>query len=206
MKDYSLNPAEYGTHKLVASEIGKGNIVLDVGCNKGYLKQLVPDNTFYGIDYNRDDLKSALKSGYKKVYQLDLNDYNRFRSKEKYDVIVFADILEHLLFPDKVLKFFVEHYLKRGGKIIISLPNVAHITVRLSLLRGRFVYTQSGILDRTHLHLYTVQTAGELIASSGLNIIQRKFSSNRLGRLIQHFPFLGTLLGFNLIFICRKKS
>ena len=72
MEEYSLNPAEYGTHKLVASEIGIKKRVLDVGCNKGYLKQLAPYNSFYGIDINGDDLKRAKESGYKKVYQLDL--------------------------------------------------------------------------------------------------------------------------------------
>ncbi len=206
MSKYLVNTAQYGTHRLIASEIGKGYLVLDLGCNKGYLKQFAPGNFFFGIDYNKKDLQEAKKNGYQKVYQLDLNDYKAFKVKEKFDVLIFADILEHLLFPDKVLRFFVDHYLQKGGKIIISLPNVAHITVRSRLLRGSFVYSESGILDRTHLHLYTLQTAGELITLSGLNIIQRKFSSNRLGRLIQHFPFLGTLLGFNLIFICRKKS
>lgn len=206
MEDYSLNPAKYGTHKLVASEIGINKTVLDVGCNKGYLRQLAPGNSFFGIDNNKKDLQEAKKNGYQKVYQLDLNDYKAFKVKDKFDVLIFADILEHLLYPDKVLRFFVDHYLKKDGKIIISLPNVAHITVRLGLMRGRFVYTQSGILDRTHLHLYTVQTARELITSSGLKIVKSMFSSNRLGRLIQYFPLLGTLLGFNLIFICRKKS
>lgn len=206
MPKYIVNTAQYGTHRLIASEIGEGNAVLDLGCNKGYLKQFAPGNSFLGIDYNGKDLQEAKKNGYQKVYQLDLNDYKAFKVRDKFDVLIFADILEHLLYPDKVLRFFVDHYLDSGGKIIISLPNVAHITVRLSLMRGRFVYTQSGILDRTHLHLYTVQTARELITSSGLKIVKSMFSSNRLGRLIQYFPFLGTLLGFNLIFICRKKS
>lgn len=206
MSVYGLNTAQFGTHYLIAQEMGSGNNILDVGCNKGYLKILAKNNNFYGIDLRSDDLSQAKRQGYKKVFKLDLNNYKSFKSKEKYEVIVFADILEHLIFPDKVLKFFVDHYLDSGGKIIISLPNVAHITVRLSLMRGRFVYTQSGILDRTHLHLYTVQTAGELITSSGLKIVKSMFSSNRFGRFIQHFPFSGTLLGFNLIFVCRKKS
>lgn len=206
MSVYGLNTARFGTHYLIAQELGSGNNILDVGCNKGYLKLLARDNDFYGIDLSSDDLSQAQRQGYKKVFKLDLNNYKSFKSKEKYEVIVFADILEHLLFPEKVLRFFVEHFLKKGGKIIISVPNIAHITVRLNLLKGSFVYTKSGILDRTHLHLYTLQTAGELISSSGLEIVQKKYSSNRFGRFIQHFPFSGTLLGFNLIFVCRKKS
>ncbi len=206
MSKYTVNTAEYGTHRLIASEIGIGKSVLDVGCNKGYLKKLAPKNYFYGIDSDRIDLKEAMKNGYQSVYHLDLNNYTSFKVKNKFDFLIFADILEHLLFPDKVLRFFVNGYLEKEGKIIISLPNVAHISIRYNLLKGSFIYTDSGILDRTHLHLYTLNSARELIDSSGLVIIQEKYSSNRLGRLIHHLPFSGTLLGFNLIFICRKKS
>lgn len=206
MSIYGLNEARFGTHQLIAGQIGTGKNVLDVGCNKGYLKTLVPANNFFGIDISAADLQQAKEHGYQKVYTLDLNKYKLFRSNKKFDVIVFADILEHLLFPDQVLRFFVNRYLKKGGDIVISLPNVAHVTVRFNLIRGRFVYTKSGILDRTHLHLYTLQTATELINSSGLHIIKYRFSSNRMGRFIQLFPFIGTLFGFNLIFVCRKKS
>lgn len=204
MDQYSLNTAEYGTHRLIACEIGSRNLVLDVGCSRGYLKQLAPNNTFYGIDYDYEDIKKAEKNGYKEVYHLDLNDYSRFRCKEKFDVIVFADILEHLLFPDRVLKYFVKIYLKEKGRVIISLPNVAHFSVRLPLLLGKFDYRESGILDKSHLHLYTLKTARVLISSCGLKIIKEKFSSNNFGRIIRFAPILGSLLGYNLIFICKK--
>lgn len=206
MEEYSLNPAEYGTHKLVASEIGTNNLVLDVGCNKGYLKKVAPNNIFYGIDYDEKDLQEASDSGYKKVYKLDLNKFENFKSDKKFDFLLFADILEHLSFPDKVLRFFVENYLKQNGRVIISLPNVANFSVRLNLLRGNFDYSESGILDKTHLHLYTLKSAKEMIARCDLKIVKVKFSSNHLGRLIKIFPFLSTLLGYNLIFLCQRKS
>lgn len=204
MEEYTLNPAEYGTHTLIASEIGTHNIVLDVGCNKGYLKKITPNNIFYGIDYGKNDLEKAKKEGYKKVYHLDLNNYQDFRCTEKFEVIVFADVLEHLLYPDKVLRYFVRNFLKENGRVIISLPNVANFTIRLSLLFGSFEYQESGILDKTHLHLYTLNSARKFISNCGLKIIKEKFSSNNFGKIIRFAPILGRLLGYNLIFICRK--
>jgi len=204
MENYFLNQAEYGTHRLIASEIGEDKLVLDIGCNKGYLKQLVSNNIFYGIDYDKNDLEGAKKEGFKKVYHLDLNNYQAFRCRKKFDVIVFADVLEHLLYPDKVLRYFINNSLKENGRVIISLPNVANISIRLNLLLGRFNYTESGILDRGHLHLYTLSSARKLISFCRLKIIREKFSSNLFGKIIKNFPFLGTFLGFNLIFVCKR--
>lgn len=204
MSVYGLNTARFGTHHLIAREISTGNNVLDVGCNKGYMKILVPDNNFYGIDVEKADLQQAKKNGYKKVYKIDLNKYNSFTPDKKFDVIVFADILEHLSYPDEVLSYFIQNFLKKNGKVIISLPNVAHFSIRGNLLIGKFNYTQSGILDNTHLHLYTLKSARKLLTSNNLVIQKEKFSSNFFGRAIKNFPFLGTFLGFNLIFVCKK--
>ena len=129
--------------------------------------------------------------------------------RDKFGVIVFSDVLEYLAHPEDVLQFFVSNYLKEHGRVIISLPNVAHVSVRLGLLLGNFTYTDAGILDRTHLHLYTLKTARELIASCGLRVEKEKFSSDRLGRLIRVFPAPGKRLGVNLIFCAKlwdKKS
>lgn len=206
MSVYGLNTARFGTHQLIAEELGSSNNILDVGCNKGYLKILAKDNNFCGIDLNSQDLAHARKLGYKRVYKLDLNKYKLFKSKEKFDVIVFADILEHLLHPEEVLSYFVRNYLEKNGKVIISLPNVANFLVRYNLLIGNFDYSDCGILDKTHLHLYTLKSAKELIGRCNLGILKVKYSSNFFGKFVKTFPFLGTLLGFNLIFVCQQES
>lgn len=205
MNNYSLNNNQFGTHKIVAENIGINRDVLDVGCNGGYLKKLVPNNVFYGIDYDEDSLVAAKKEGYQEVFKLDLNNYADFIADRKFDLIIFADVLEHLLLPEEVLIFFRQHYLKEQGRIIISLPNIANISVRGQLLFGNFNYVDNGILDRTHLHLYTLKTARNFIAAAGLKIDKERFSSNHFGRLIKILPFLSGILAYNLIFICRKN-
>lgn len=206
MDSYCFNRAKYGTHSLIAEEIGENKVVLDVGCNKGYLKLLADPNEFYGIDFDQNDLEEAGRMGYKEVFKLDLNRYEEFACDRTFDVIVFADVLEHLMYPNDALCFFLKKNLKKEGMVIISLPNVANIAIRFGLLFGKFDYTENGILDKTHLHLYTKKSAQSFIESAGLKIVKKKFSSNRFGRMTEAFPWLGGLLGFNLIFVCQRES
>jgi len=203
MQKYNFNNAKYGSHKLIANELGSGKLILDVGCNKGYLYNLAPNNIFYGIDYNGKELELA-KTNYEEVYRINLNNYKLFKVGLKFDVIIFADILEHLIYPEQVLRYFVSNYLKKTGKVILSLPNIANFSIRISLLFGKFNYTESGILDKTHLHLYTLKSAKRLIESCSLSIKKEKFSSNHFGFLIKRSHFLGSILGFNIILTCKR--
>jgi len=207
--NYQFNPASWGTHKIILSLLGEKKEVLDVGCASGYLGQHdKKKNRFWGIEIDSKQAKIARqKKSYQQVIVADVEKTNLSRlSKNKFDVIVFADILEHLVDPQKTLSFFCQNFLVKYGKVIISLPNVAHLSVRLNLLKGKFDYTKSGILDKTHLHLYTLKSAKELIDKSGLKVEKVVYSSNRFGWLIRRVPFLGTILGFNLIFLCKKES
>lgn len=204
---YQLNTKRFGTHHLIASEIGSDKIVLDVGCSSGYLKQLAPHNVFYGIDQDTKHLEQAERvAGYEKVFAIDVQHFEQFVTEKKFDVIVFADVLEHLTNRERALDYFVKQYLKPEGIVIISLPNVANIIIRLGLLFGKFDYTESGILDQTHVRLYTLKSAREFIRSCQLKITREKFSSDHLGWLLHYFPSLGKLLGYNLIFVCRPRS
>lgn len=74
-------------------------------------------------------------------------------------------VLEHLINPDKILKQLIS-ILKQDGLIFISVPNVANLTMRISLLFGQFNYSDRGILDRTHLRFFTQRTFSSLITSS----------------------------------------
>jgi 2-polyprenyl-3-methyl-5-hydroxy-6-metoxy-1,4-benzoquinol methylase len=205
MSIYDVNFARYGTHKLIAEELEKNLLILDVGCNKGYLKSLTDNsNTFYGLDSNEGDLEIAHQNGYVFIEKINLNEYGKLKLKKTFDVIIFADILEHVLHRNEILEFFIENHLKKNGRIIVSLPNVAHITIRLKLLFGDFTYTEAGILDKTHLHLFTLKSARDFIAACGLRIEREKFSSNRFGYILDLFPILGKLLGYNIILVCRR--
>jgi predicted TPR repeat methyltransferase len=89
--------------------------------------------------------------------------------KEPFDVIVAGDVLEHLPRPGDVLPT-LKRLLKSDGTLLVSLPNVANVTVRASLLAGRFPYADRGILDRTHLRFFTRASARALLEGAGFRI------------------------------------
>lgn len=92
-------------------------------------------------------------------------------SSDTFDhAIVLGDVLEHLRNPGDVLQRLAKR-LKPGGKVLMSLPNVANIWVRLNLLLGRFNYTHVGILDESHLRLFKLQTSKKLAYDSGLDVV-----------------------------------
>jgi O-antigen biosynthesis protein len=92
---------------------------------------------------------------------------------KRFDRVLLLDILEHLRRPEDLLAECQE-VLDRDGQLIVSLPNVANITVRLMLLFGRFSYTERGLLDRTHLRFFTRKTARRLLERSGYKIIRQE--------------------------------
>lgn len=98
----------------------------------------------------------------------------------QFDVILMLDILEHLSNPVSVLKR-LKPILADGGWGIISLPNVAHISLRLSLLDGHFTYTDTGLLDRTHLRFFDRAGVDHLLASAGWGMFDLARVTRRLG-------------------------
>jgi 2-polyprenyl-3-methyl-5-hydroxy-6-metoxy-1,4-benzoquinol methylase len=152
------------------------------------------------IDGNAEAVKKA-KEVCVDAKVMDLNDVpDAPVFDQKFDVIVYADVLEHLLYPEEVLRHFNE-YLVPGGKVIVSVPNVALWRVRLNLLLGRFDYTDYGVLDRTHVHLYTFKSARELMEAVKFKNIRVHGAANALGPVIARLPFLGSLLGIHVIAI-----
>jgi len=90
---------------------------------------------------------------------------------ETFDVVVLADVLEHLKDPGSVLRE-AALMLAPGGRVVLSVPNVGHGSLRLALLQGRWNYTDTGLLDRTHRHFFTRQTLLELVTSAGLVVTE----------------------------------
>src|ERR1700694_4809854 len=101
----------------------------------------------------------------------------------KFDVIIFADVLEHLAWPIGVLREYL-NLLKDDGSVIVSLPNVGLWSVRFSLMFGRFRYDDSGVLDRTHLRFFTQRSATEMLDAAGLRPIAKTWNPGLLRPLV----------------------
>jgi len=153
--------------------------VLDIGCGTGLLARAIrvknPGAIITGLDVSTQ-VKSEAEKNLDFFYQVDLDNDKEFPEfKQKFDIIILGDVLEHLKRPDKLL-LKLSHYLQPDGNIVISIPNIAHWSIRLDLLLGRFTYQQTGILDNSHLRFFTYQSIHELIGQSGYKII--KFDAN----------------------------
>ena len=168
-----------------------GKRVLDVGCGSGNLGAVLQrqGNECYGVTLSQSEAALAKD----KLTQIIVGDVETLQAlpfpERFFDVVIFADILEHLKNPIHVLKL-VKHYLKPQGLVIASIPNVAHVSIRFNLFRGRFDYTSTGILDNTHLRFYTQETAKTLLASSGYLIREMKVAHSwRFPGLLRLFSF-----------------
>jgi methionine biosynthesis protein MetW len=196
---------KYGSISQIINNIEKNKTVLDVGCSEGYVAKHLQNNIVYGIDYNAKALEKA-KNFCKDVKVVDLNNLDELDDlfpNVKYDYIVFADVLEHVLYPKEVIKK-LKTKLKKGGYIIISLPNVALWRVRLNLLFGKFDYTEYGVLDDTHLKLYTFKTAEKLIKDCDLNLVKILGAANALGYIVHKFKFLRNIFSIQIITISKN--
>lgn len=145
--------------------------ILDVGCASGLLgAQLKSNGNFvYGIDSDVSQLKIASKQ-LDVVKRIDITKPNPNLPRD-FDVIIFADVLEHIYDPAAALKEFCQ-LLAPGGQIVISLPNIACINVRLGLLLGQFNYQDYGVLDKTHIRFFTLKSARELVEKASFKIIK----------------------------------
>lgn len=158
------------SHALMLDLIGRADRVLDVGCATGYLADALQrrGSTVSGVEFDADAGRRALPFLDKLVVgDLDSLDLSREFATARFDVVVFGDVLEHLKDPLAALGQ-ARALLAPGGAIVISIPNVAHGSVRLALLQGRWDYRDIGLLDRTHIRFFTRSTLLALLRDAGL--------------------------------------
>jgi len=176
-----------GTHSLLVSLIpSTATRVLDIGCASGYLgREVMRDRRcgVWGIDANPDSAAAARRAGYVDVVCADLDALPALPWSEPFDAVLAGNILEHLRDPAAFLRR-IRRVLSEDALLIVALPNVANLRVRLDLLRGRFDYTDTGIMDRTHLHLYTYRTARALLTENEFLIKDECAGSITFGRFL----------------------
>jgi SAM-dependent methyltransferase len=165
---YELKAGKYSSHSLLLDRLpapGNGRRVLDVGCAQGFLAAILASRGYsvVGVDF-----PGAARPDTFEFHGANLDEglgpvgYN-------FDLILCADVLEHLRDPLRMLHD-CRARLAPGGALVASLPNSGHWYFRANILAGRFPRHDKGLFDRTHLHFYMWDDWVALFSRAGLRL------------------------------------
>jgi SAM-dependent methyltransferase len=149
--------------------------ILDVGCSNGAIGRALmsgePGRSVCGIEFDADFAKEAARDlDYVVHGDLNVLDWQTALRDRQFDCIIFADVLEHLVDPQRCIRQARQHLLP-GGSIVMSLPNIRHLSaLRAIFLSGNFPQRDRGIFDRTHLRWFTIGDAKDMLAASGFKV------------------------------------
>ena len=168
---YVLKPDPHSSHSVILKWLGegRGRRILDVGAADGIVSRRLTERGWRVTGLEGDPALAQAGARYcERMLTANLN-------REIPDVagpfgaILYGDVLEHLVDPLRVL-VELDRALVPDGFVVISVPNIAHLYIRLLLLVGRFDYIDRGILDDSHLRFFTERSLRALIADAGLTV------------------------------------
>jgi 2-polyprenyl-3-methyl-5-hydroxy-6-metoxy-1,4-benzoquinol methylase len=166
--EFQDDPAS--THSKIVSLVPPATRVLEFGCATGYMSQVLKDRlgcTVVGVEIDRDAAAIAEQHTERVIVgDAEVIDFAAELAGEEFDVVLFADVLEHLKQPGDVLRR-VRPFVAENGVVVASIPNIAHASVRLALLGGEFRYREWGLLDDTHLRFFTRASIQDLFEETG---------------------------------------
>lgn len=161
------------SHNQIVRRIPKYAQVLELGCGSGEMSQMMKETCqaqIFGVEKDPQAAWQA-KRHCDYVFTEDLDNEHSLDALqfEKFDAITLVDVLEHLQHPESLLER-LKPLMMDESTILLSVPNVAHASVRLELLTGDFRYEDVGILDNTHLKFFTLNSLKSMIQRCGFEI------------------------------------
>jgi glycosyltransferase involved in cell wall biosynthesis len=171
-KEYEVPPAyaakksPLSSHSRLLGLIGnRPRRVLDIGCGQGELSHLARQRGHHvvGIDMRPPQFELD------EFIEADISQGLPIAEDRKFDIIVLADVLEHVSSPERLL-LQARRHLAPDGRVLVSLPNAVHWSVRAVVGSGRFDYTNQGILERGHVRFFTLASAKRLFEAAKLSV------------------------------------
>jgi 2-polyprenyl-3-methyl-5-hydroxy-6-metoxy-1,4-benzoquinol methylase len=166
-----INPDDdNNSHVAMLRMIGFNKRVLEAGCASGHMSEMLHAQgcSVVGVEIDATVVQPATK-WLERVIVGNFDDDKLWidLEGELFDAILFGDVLEHLKDPLTALRQSAKH-LRPSGMVVISVPNIAHADVKLALIQGTFPYSETGLLDRTHIYFFTKEGLFDLVKEAGL--------------------------------------
>lgn len=174
--EYDVDAASGTAPANVVRMVGNNKRVLEIGCGPGSITKILAEQggcKVTGLELDLEAIKKVTPYC-EQVLQADLNSSEwtqRLDGMDKFDVVVAADVLEHLYNPWSVLPQMAS-LLNSEGYIVISLPHIGHAAVMACLINGDFEYRDWGLLDRTHIRFFGLKNIETLFAQANLKVIE----------------------------------
>lgn len=197
---YPLKLGYSSSHSKVIDLVKENSCVLDIGCGEGLIaRELVKKGCqVVGIDSRLP----ADRSPFEEFIQWQfVEDTCPWVEKYHFDYVLLMDVIEHMVNPERFLELLRNWLQGSPCVVIISSSNIAFILTRLQLLFGRFNYVKRGILDMTHVRLFTCDTLKRLIVQSGYKVLSIKGIPAPFPEVIKFRPLVLFLLRLNEWFI-----
>jgi glycosyltransferase involved in cell wall biosynthesis len=173
---YEYKPSPNSSHALVLElvPIGAPLRILDVGCGPGWVAAELRRRGHHvtGVDLIADE---GIEDRIDRFFAADLEHGVPDAVGGGYDIVIAADVIEHVRNPEELLADLAGRMDPRG-RIIASVPNFAHWYPRLRVAAGLFDYDQRGILDRTHVRFFTRRSFRRVLASTGLEVASERYA------------------------------
>ena len=166
---YHSKNNRFSSHMQIIGMISPKSRILDIGCGRGIINRRLAETGCAVVGIDRELPDPSFTRSLEAYYRLDLEKPLAIDAGKGFDYIIAADVLEHIRNRDQLLNG-VSVNLKPGGSLIASTGNIALFVYRLLLLLGRFDYRDRGILDRDHVHLFTISSFKSLLESAGFRI------------------------------------
>jgi len=166
------------SHGKLLSQIQPGSTVLECGCATGYMTKFMKEElgcTVSIIEYEQAAFDIAKQYAADGICGdlMDTTWIHHFSGKT-FDYILFADVLEHVYDPLTVLRHATQ-FLSENGTILVSLPNIGHNDILLKLFYDHWDYTQTGLLDDTHIHFWGKNNLDSFFDNANLSIVHRDY-------------------------------
>jgi len=168
--DCDLNLDDRNSLSVLLKQVKPNSVILEFGPANGRMTKYMKEQLncqVYAVEIDEKSAADAAQYTEKIIVDSIENYIWKQEFKDiKFDYIIFADVLEHLYYPEKVL-LSVKDFLKIDGRVLISIPNIAHNAIIINLLKNEFNYSPTGLLDDTHIRFFTKKTFDLLIEKTG---------------------------------------